>query len=92
MGVTAIDQETFEEYLSQMRSHYTADKVSCRIKQIWTGSNLFLQYHLLGTIELYRSVALRKLTIGPDFNCNSFTNDMVGFLTGNSIPTWISGS
>ncbi|KAG8955891.1 hypothetical protein FRC04_006338 [Tulasnella sp. 424] len=24
-----------------------------------------------------------------DFNCNSFTNDCVGFLTGRSIPSWI---
>lgn len=24
-----------------------------------------------------------------DFNCNSFTNDCVGFLTGSSIPSWI---
>ncbi|TFY64170.1 hypothetical protein EVG20_g6040 [Dentipellis fragilis] len=54
MGETAIDEPTFEEYLSEMRQHYTADK-----------------YHLL------------------DFNCNSFTNDCVGFLTGGSIPSWI---
>ncbi|EMD39905.1 hypothetical protein CERSUDRAFT_81230 [Gelatoporia subvermispora B] len=54
MGETAIDEETFEEYLSEMRQHYTAEK-----------------YHLL------------------DFNCNSFTNDCVGFLTGQSIPAWI---
>ncbi|KAH8104592.1 DUF862-domain-containing protein [Cristinia sonorae] len=55
MGETALDQETFNEYLQEMRSHYTADK-----------------YHLL------------------EFNCNSFTNDCVGFLTGGSIPSWIS--
>ncbi|KAF8583356.1 DUF862-domain-containing protein [Ramaria rubella] len=54
IGETAIDQETFEQYLSEIREHYTADK-----------------YHLL------------------DFNCNSFTNDCVGFLTGGSIPSWI---
>ncbi|KZV70171.1 DUF862-domain-containing protein [Peniophora sp. CONT] len=24
-----------------------------------------------------------------DFNCNSFTNDAIGFLTGNSIPSYI---
>ncbi|TFK52400.1 DUF862-domain-containing protein [Heliocybe sulcata] len=52
MGETAIDEGTVEEYLTEMRDHYTADK-----------------YHLL------------------DFNCNSFTNDMVGFLTGGSIPS-----
>ncbi|KAI0917382.1 hypothetical protein AcW1_007420 [Taiwanofungus camphoratus] len=54
MGETALDEETFHEYLTEMRQHYTADK-----------------YHLL------------------EFNCNSFTNDCVGFLTGNSIPPWI---
>ncbi|KAI0643182.1 DUF862-domain-containing protein [Trametes meyenii] len=54
MGETAIDEDTFNEYLTEMREHYTADK-----------------YHLL------------------DFNCNSFTNDCVGFLTSNSIPDWI---
>ncbi|TBU44488.1 PPPDE putative peptidase domain-containing protein [Dichomitus squalens] len=55
MGETAIDEETFDEYLNEISSHYTADK-----------------YHLLA-----------------DFNCNSFTNDCVGFLTGGSIPSWI---
>ncbi|TCD70510.1 hypothetical protein EIP91_002855 [Steccherinum ochraceum] len=55
VGETALDQDTFNEYLDEMRQHYTADK-----------------YHLL------------------DFNCNSFTNDCVGFLTGGSIPSWIS--
>ncbi|OSD07373.1 DUF862-domain-containing protein [Trametes coccinea BRFM310] len=54
MGETSIDEETFDEYLAEMREHYTADK-----------------YHLL------------------DFNCNSFTNDCIGFLTGGSIPSWI---
>ncbi|KAI0631986.1 PPPDE putative peptidase domain-containing protein [Trametes polyzona] len=54
MGETAIDELTFNEYLEEMRQHYTADK-----------------YHLL------------------DFNCNSFTNDCIGFLTGGSIPAWI---
>lgn len=27
MGETSIDEETFEEYLMEMREHYTADKV-----------------------------------------------------------------
>lgn len=26
-----------------------------------------------------------------DFNCNNFTADVVGFLTGQEIPKWISG-
>ncbi|KAF8749513.1 hypothetical protein RHS01_09976 [Rhizoctonia solani] len=53
-GETAIDEDTFNEYLDDIREHYTADK-----------------YHLL------------------DFNCNSFTNDVIGFLTGQHIPSWI---
>ncbi|KAH7337184.1 PPPDE putative peptidase domain-containing protein [Rhizoctonia solani] len=53
-GETAIDEETFNEYLNEIRENYTADK-----------------YHLL------------------DFNCNSFTNDVIGFLTGQHIPAWI---
>jgi hypothetical protein len=27
MGETALDQQTFEEYLAEMRLQYTADKV-----------------------------------------------------------------
>ena len=27
-----------------------------------------------------------------DFNCNSFTNDVIGFLTGQSIPDFIRGT
>ncbi|KAJ7758548.1 PPPDE putative peptidase domain-containing protein [Mycena maculata] len=54
LGETAIDEDTWNEYLDEMRDHYTADK-----------------YHLL------------------DFNCNSFTNDCAGFLTGGSIPSFV---
>ncbi|KAF8192182.1 PPPDE putative peptidase domain-containing protein [Pholiota molesta] len=54
MGETALDEETFDEYLQEMKQHYTADK-----------------YHLL------------------EFNCNSFTDDCVGFLTGGNIPSFI---
>ena len=28
MGETAIDEETFNEYLNEISEHYTADKVS----------------------------------------------------------------
>ncbi len=27
MGETALDEQIFEEYLAEMRDHYTADKV-----------------------------------------------------------------
>ncbi|PPQ86324.1 hypothetical protein CVT25_005625 [Psilocybe cyanescens] len=49
MGETSLDEETFNEYLDEMRQHYTADK----------------------------------------FNCNSFSDDCIGFLTGQSIPSYI---
>ncbi|EAU88372.1 thioredoxin family protein [Coprinopsis cinerea okayama7 len=54
MGETSLDEDTFDEYLSELKEHYTADK-----------------YHLL------------------EFNCNSFTNDCIGFLTGGTIPSYI---
>ncbi|KIM24661.1 hypothetical protein M408DRAFT_17525 [Serendipita vermifera MAFF 305830] len=54
LGESGIDEETFIEYINEMRTVYTADK-----------------YHLL------------------EFNCNSFTNDCAGFLTGGSIPSYI---
>jgi desumoylating isopeptidase 1 len=31
MGETAIDEETFQEYINELRDHYTADKV-CTIR------------------------------------------------------------
>lgn len=30
MGETALDEQLFEEYLTEMREHYTADKVCIR--------------------------------------------------------------
>jgi hypothetical protein len=30
MGTTAIDEETFDDYIAEMRNHYTADKVSVK--------------------------------------------------------------
>ncbi|KAF8318355.1 PPPDE putative peptidase domain-containing protein [Cantharellus anzutake] len=54
MGETEIDQATYDDYIDELRGHYTAEK-----------------YHLL------------------EFNCNSFTNDVVGFLTGGTIPAHI---
>jgi len=35
--------------------------------------------------------ATDQLTIYLEFNCNSFTNDVVGFLTGGTIPDHIKG-
>ncbi|KAG9102103.1 hypothetical protein FRC06_002319 [Ceratobasidium sp. 370] len=60
-GETAIDEDTFNEYLSEIREHYTADKVRFSPPK----------------------------TDARNFNCNSFTNDVIGFLTGQHIPSWI---
>ncbi|KAG9119258.1 hypothetical protein FRC07_005783, partial [Ceratobasidium sp. 392] len=69
-GETAIDEDTFNEYLTEIREHYTADK-----------------YHLLGGLVL--GLEVWCVTKFVDFNCNSFTNDVIGFLTGQHIPSWI---
>ncbi|KAI0300183.1 PUL domain-containing protein [Russula brevipes] len=68
MGETALDEQIFEEYLAEMREHYTADKVCV----------LFTAGH-----------HIRSPLVLVHFNCNSFTNDCIGFLTGGSIPSWI---
>lgn len=51
LGETALDEDTFNEYLAEMREHYTADKVSG--VDVWAELNIDLtwqssQYHLLG--------------------------------------------
>ncbi|KAG6834077.1 hypothetical protein H0H93_012113, partial [Arthromyces matolae] len=40
-------------------------------------------------LYLFLSWIEAEITFSPEFNCNSFTNDVVGFLTGNSIPDFI---
>ncbi|KAH8114642.1 DUF862-domain-containing protein [Phellopilus nigrolimitatus] len=57
MGETAIDEDTFNDYLQEMNDVYTVDKTITHLS--------------------------------TDFNCNSFTDDCIGFLTGESIPSWI---
>jgi hypothetical protein len=49
MGETALDEQIFEEYLAEMRGHYTADKVCFSDNEPYQ-ANLSspLQYHLLG--------------------------------------------
>ena len=42
----------------------------------------FLSY-IEGMREVYTADRYHLL----DFNCNSFTNDVLGFLNGNSIPS-----
>ena len=51
MGETSIDEGTFDEYLAEIREHYTADKV-CYTDWSPTAAPLTLvfQYHLLGAV------------------------------------------
>jgi len=51
MGETALDEQIFEEYLAEMRGHYTADKVCFPLSyndSYQANLSLPLQYHLLG--------------------------------------------
>jgi hypothetical protein len=51
MGETALDEQIFEEYLAEMRDHYTADKVCPllpRLSPHSLTSSHHPQYHLLG--------------------------------------------
>jgi len=43
--------------------------------------------YLLSLQDLYSPEAYHLI----EFNCNHFTADVVGFLTGGTIPAWISG-
>ncbi|KAH9480191.1 Desumoylating isopeptidase 1 [Psilocybe cubensis] len=69
MGETSLDEETFNEYLEEMRQHYTADKVLSLSKPF-----------TINDIDV---------TLLAEFNCNSFSDDCIGFLTGQSIPSYI---
>jgi hypothetical protein len=43
MGETALDEEIFNEYLAEMREHYTADKVSGEEQLLVSG--LIMSHH-----------------------------------------------
>jgi hypothetical protein len=43
--------------------------------------------YLLSLQDMYSPEAYHLI----EFNCNHFTADVVGFLTGGTIPAWISG-
>lgn len=45
------------------------------------------QDYLASMSDLYTASAYHL----TDFNCNNFTADVVGFLSGADIPSWISG-
>lgn len=50
----------------------------------------------LDVFDDYLSDLKQRYTAGNyhllEFNCNSFTQDVVGFLTGTEIPAWISSA
>jgi hypothetical protein len=46
-----------------------------------------LNEYILSLQEMYSPAAYHLI----EFNCNHFTADVVGFLTGGTIPEWISG-
>lgn len=64
MGETAIDEETFHEYLTEMREHYTADKVRIRRISLLARSRSTdlrsSQYHLLGERSFAASPACAR--------------------------------
>ena len=45
------------------------------------------QDYIVSLQEMYTASAYHLI----DFNCNHFTADLVGFLSGATIPSWISG-
>jgi hypothetical protein len=45
------------------------------------------QEYLLSLSDLYTPSAYHLM----EFNCNNFTADVIGFLTGSTIPAWITG-
>ena len=70
MGETAIDEETFNDYIQEMNSIYTADKVSGAAKLIdvrknsYTGTTSII---FLVNLELPCKVQTRWLTVGFRF-------------------------
>ena len=95
MGETAIDQDTFHDYLEEMKEHYTADKVSR--PEINCPTNILIDCYSIIFWVTFISLSLSNLSLYDenilelDFNCNSFTNDCIGFLTGGTIPSFIKG-
>jgi hypothetical protein len=43
--------------------------------------------YLHSLAELYTAESYHLI----EFNCNNFTADVIGFLTGRETPTWITG-
>ena len=58
MGETSLDEETFNEYIEEMRDHYTADKVGCAASSTYMIRIDLVQYHLLGTFTYQPHLSL----------------------------------
>jgi hypothetical protein len=67
MGETALDQETFDDYLSDIREHYTADKVEpsfslCgRITDTMTVSSARYDLHVIESGSWHVQVDITRL-------------------------------
>ena len=59
-------------------------KIDCGLTHI---DEATFQDYITSLQEMYTADAYHLM----DFNCNHFTADVVGFLTGGTIPSWISG-
>jgi hypothetical protein len=96
MGETSIDEDTFNEYIAEIKEHYTADKVSGNLVSYPPhGIHFFLPVPPIRSVSLVYKVHTElehHRGLSTDFNCNSFTNDCIGFLTGGSIPDYIKGT
>lgn len=79
MGETYLDEPTFWEFIDEVKHQYTGDRVRLRLcifSKTTAGSKLYCYWAQYHLL---------------DFNCNGFTNDCVGFLTGGSIPSFVKG-
>lgn len=56
------------------------------VGETYIDQDTFEEY-LASVAEVYTPQAYHLM----DHNCNTFTSDVVGFLTGATIPDWISG-
>lgn len=79
MGETEIDEGTYSEYIGELRDHYAPEKACCPTLIPSLGNS---------DASLLHRVQYHLL----DFNCNHFSNDVIGFLTGGSIPPHIKGA
>jgi hypothetical protein len=63
MGETALDEQIFEEYLTEMREHYTADKVCIR-SNLRADSSLILASSTIYWVIIIRAHQHRRVSNG----------------------------